>query len=115
MIYILSFFCALNMILTSYFSVKIIYYIIFLEGIILIITTNMLKRGNCSMKKFFNNCDLIIVERLLLIISLIYIIAPPLYIINLIPGDTDIIILGSIPILLASYILNKKRKSIGKN
>lgn len=110
MIYILPFFCVLNMILTSYFSIKVIYYIIFLEGIILIIFRDMLIKGNVLLENKFNSNDIKIIKKLLLIISLIYIVVAPLYVLNLIPGDTDIIILGSIPALLYIYIFSKRRK-----
>lgn len=114
MIYILPFFGILNVILTSYFKIKIIYYIVFFEGILLLMISNTLQKRIVSYQlkkeKKINNNDIQIIKKLLLIISLIYIVFTPLYIINLIPSDTDIIILGSIPVLISIYIFNKIRK-----
>lgn len=114
MIYILPFFCVLNVFLTSYFKIKIIYYIIFLEGILLLMLINTLQKRiayyQLKKEKKMNNNDIKIIKKLLLIISLIFIVFTPLYIMNLIPNDTDIIILGSIPVLISIYIVNKFRK-----
>lgn len=111
-------FCAINILISFFNQNHILNYLTILEGIFLFVLSLNLSAKNIlfPMKNevLIKNSDITIIRIYLVISSLIFIIFSPLYIFNIIPNSTSIIILCAIPTLFSGLAINKIRKTANK-
>lgn len=119
MIYIIHIFSLLNIVLVTLSKLDMLHYVAFLEGVITIIYIFRLSPDNLfyplNKKVKVTYKDMKSIKKILSVSAITFIIPGVLYIIKLMPNNTEVIFLVSIPMIESVLLLNKLRKSLSLN